>query len=388
VIHVVQVGFHLDRADREPEELLDAWPTLSGVASTVSGSGVRVTVVFPARRDATLRHRGVEYRFVAERPAFLRRGSPGSRPVRRPAVRMLDQVAALAPDLVHIHGLGLPTYAKSIRTRLPGARILVQDHADRPPRPWRRPFDRRAMRACDAVAFTAREQAEPFIGARMFSQELPVFEVPESSTDFAPGDPALARGKVGISGDPCLVWLGHLDANKDPLTVLGGLSSAAPHLADPHLWCAFMEAPLLRAVEGKVAQDPILRDRVHLLGPCAHAKVEVLLQAADALVQGSHREGSGYAVMEAMACGATPVVTDIPPFRRMAGEVGLYWDPGQVPALRRALLRLREEDQLLRRERVRWRFERELSWRALGEKLAYVYHALLESPPAGPGGRP
>jgi glycosyltransferase involved in cell wall biosynthesis len=388
MIHVVQVGFHLDRREREPEELLDVWPTLSGGASAVSRNGVRVTVVYPAHRDAIIRHRGVDYRFVAERPAYLRRGTQGSRPVRRPAVRMLDQVAALAPDLVHVHGLGLPTHAESIRKRLPRTRLLAQDHADRPPRPWRRPVDRRAMRSYDAVAFTAREQAEPFLATRMFSPELPVFEVPESSTDFAPGDPALALEEAGIYGEPCLVWLGHLDANKDPLTVLGGLSSATPHLPDPHLWCAFIDAPLLRAVERRVAGDPVLGDRVHLLGPCPHARVERLLRAADALVQGSHREGSGYAIMEAMACGATPVVTDIPPFRRMAGEVGLFWDPGHVPSLRRALLHLGEEDRPLRRERVRKRFERELSWAAVGEKLASIYRALLEEPAPGPGGRP
>ncbi len=388
MIHVVQVGFHLDRARRAPEELLAARPTLSGVASAVSGAGNRVTVVQPAHQNAAIRFQGVEYRFIAGKPALLRRGTPSSQPVRRPARKITDRIVALEPDLVHIHGLGLPAFAKSLRERLKGVKILGQDHADRPPPPWRRPFERHAMQAYDAVAFTAREQAEPFFRARVFSEGMSVFEVPESSCDFAPGDPALARAKVGVFGNPCLVWLGHLNHNKDPLTVLGGLSAAAPHLADPHLWCAFLEAPLLREVEESIAKDPILRERVHLLGPCTHARVELLLRAADALVQGSHREGSGYAVIEAMACGATPVVTSIPSFRRMAGEVGLFWDPGRVPSLMQALLRLPEEDQLQRRGRVRERFERELSWGALGGKLAHIYHSLLEDPGGRSGVRP
>ena len=37
--------------------------------------------------------------------------------------------------------------------------------------------------------------------------------------------------------------------------------------------------------------------------------------AADLFVVGSHHEGSGYSLMEACACGAMPVVTDIPTFR-------------------------------------------------------------------------
>jgi glycosyltransferase involved in cell wall biosynthesis len=243
------------------------------------------------------------------------------------------------------------------------------------------------MQVYDAVAFTAREQAEPFLDAKMFSPDLPVFEVPEASTDFLPGIPTLARERLGIQGDPCLVWVGHLNGNKDPLTVLGGLSAAAAHLPDPHLWCAFLEAPLLRVVERRVAEDPILRERVHLLGACPHKKVELLLQAADALVLGSHEEGSGYAVIEAMACGATPVVTGIPPFRRMAGDAGLFWNRGEIPSLRQALLRLGEEDRPLRRERVRGQFERELSWGALGEKLAHMYHAILEDRIPGSGGK-
>ena len=42
------------------------------------------------------------------------------------------------------------------------------------------------------------------------------------------------------------------------------------------------------------------------------ARVEELMRAADIFTLGSHREGSGYALTEALACGLPPVVTDIP----------------------------------------------------------------------------
>ena len=42
--------------------------------------------------------------------------------------------------------------------------------------------------------------------------------------------------------------------------------------------------------------------------------------AADVFVSGSHSEGSGYALIEAMSAGVVPVVTDIPSFRAIAGD--------------------------------------------------------------------
>ncbi len=380
MIRVVHVGFHLDRQRRPPEALLEAWPTLTGVATAVARAGLDVAVVQPAHRDATLERDDVTYRFVRERPALLRRGTPGTRPVRAPAAATLEAVAAFEPAVVHLNGLALPAFVRRLADRI-GAPILAQDHADRPPAPWRRPAARRAMRACDAVAFTAREQAEPFFDAGLFLAGLPVHEVPESSTDLCE-DPAAPRHD--FPGDPCLAWVGHLDRNKDPLTVLDGLAAATPDLPDARLWCCFLEAPLLASVERRIAADPRLRGRVRLLGPCDRGRVESLLRSADALVLGSHREGSGYTVIEAMACGATPVVTDIPSFRKLTGDVGLLWRAGDALDLRRALLRLAERDETARR-RVRDRFERALSWDAVGSRLAEIYRALAARRPGEAG---
>ena len=59
------------------------------------------------------------------------------------------------------------------------------------------------------------------------------------------------------------------------------------------------------------------------------------MRAADVFVLGSHREGSGYSLIEALACGLPPVVTDIPSFRSLtaAGAVGALWPCGDARAL-------------------------------------------------------
>jgi glycosyltransferase involved in cell wall biosynthesis len=47
-------------------------------------------------------------------------------------------------------------------------------------------------------------------------------------------------------------------------------------------------------------------------------------------VLGSHYEGSGYALSEALRCGCIPIVTDIPSFRMMTnnGQLGALWQTG------------------------------------------------------------
>ena len=61
-----------------------------------------------------------------------------------------------------------------------------------------------------------------------------------------------------------------------------------------------------------------------------HADMPAWFSAADLFVVGSHHEGSGYALMEACACGAVPVVSDIPTFRLLAGGAGALWPPGDA----------------------------------------------------------
>jgi glycosyltransferase involved in cell wall biosynthesis len=265
-----------------------------------------------------------------------------------------------------------------LRKRLPQATILVQDHAAQPSIGWRKALHRRALAGADAVLFTAREQAVPFFEAGLFRPDLPVFEVLEDSSFFAPGEQQDARRRSGIHGDPCLLWLGRLDLVKDPLGVLDAVAIASDRLPGIRLWCCYRDAPLEGQVKARIAADPRLRERVVLLGPRSHAEVETLCQAADFLIQGSFREGSGYAVIEALACGTTPLVTDIPALRRITkqGQVGALATPGDAAAMARNLVEWAGKDRARLRQEARRHFEDELSCEAVGRDLRAVYEAV------------
>ena len=101
--------------------------------------------------------------------------------------------------------------------------------------------------------------------------------------------------------------------------------------------------------------------------------------AADIFIAGSHHEGSGYSLMEACACGAIPVVTDIPTFRLMtgAGTVGALWTPGDAASCARAIADVSARDLSAARATLAAHFDRALSWDAVGRRALAIYHEVI-----------
>src|SRR5262249_57697044 len=102
-------------------------------------------------------------------------------------------------------------------------------------------------------------------------------------------------------------------------------------------------------------------------GPAS--EMAAVLSAADLFVLASRKEGSGYALLEAMACGAVPVVTDIPAHRALlgGGTLGLgaaaprlLWPVGDPGAFARALLDVARRPKEPLRAAVRAFFGREV----------------------------
>lgn len=360
-MRVAQLNFHRDAAGRAPAELLAAWPTLGQLARSAALGGAQVRVLQASGHRAILADAGVEYRFGPLNGTRL-------------------QAAIADAEVLHVHGLGFGRELRDLAAISAGRPIVLQDHADRPPRLWRRWHWRRSARAARGVIFCSREQALPFTQRRLLAPQTRIYELPESTSAFQPQPREEARRATGLHGAPALLWVAHLDANKDPLTMLDALALAAPRLPDAQLWCCYGSAPLLDAVQQRVAGDPRLAGRVHLQGRQQHERIETLMSAADLLVQASHRESTGYSLIEALACGLPPVVTGIPSFRAVLGEgkdlPGLS-PVADAPALATALVAAWDRPQPALRAAARARFDEALSPSALGRRLIEVYRDLL-----------
>lgn len=383
-MHVVVVGVHLDPLGRPPDELLPTWRDFGRPAGAAARTGVRMTVTQAAWSDWDTEVDGVACHFVRERVRPIIRLPRGHRFLRRPR-RLFDVVRGLNPDLVHFEGLIFPRQVRALGAALPGVPIVAQDHASRVPQGWRRLMHRWGFARLAGAMFTARAQADPFVAAGVLRRDLPIFDVVEGSSPFTPGDQATARAATGLTGDPCLLWVGNLDRNKDPLTVLEAVSLVLPELPDLRVWMCYRYAPLLEQVRARIANYAGLAARVHLLGEVPYPGIETYFQAADFLVQASHREGSGFGVIEALACGTTPLVTDIPSFRRItgAGAFGALVPTENPAALAGAIRDWSAGDRVEQRRRAREHFQRELSFDAIGRQLRRAYQEILAADDRG-----
>jgi len=364
-LKVVHVSFHADHQRRDAESLLAAWPTLSAVASGVARAGVDVTVVQAAHADETVQLDGVDYHFVND-------GSP-----RR--ARVAQRVASLSPDVIHVKGLHHGRAVHTLTRALRDTPVLVQDHGNIEAHGWRRIALKWAFRSIDGVSFTVKDQASPWTSAGILRADLPVFDVLDGSSPFTPGDQREARRLTGVFGDPCVLWTSRLDSNKDPLMMLEAIERSAPLLEDLRLWCCFVDAPLLRLVQARIAASEVLRGRVVLLGARPHDEIERLFRAADFYIQTSHREASGFSLLEAMSCGTPPIVTDIPPSRQIVGDAGSLTPVGDAQRMSDALVAYAARDRTPLRAAVRARFERSLTFDAIGQQLRGVYETLLDA---------
>ena len=378
-----------DAAVLDPARYLDRTPIHRALPAALAALGHEVHLVHLWPRDATFVDGGVYHHFVA--PARAARGvaAVAGRLARRdpglyePAGRAVERVRSLEPDVVHFHGLTLTLNLWLLCRALPAdVPLVLHYHGGEPsrrrlPRWVQQANLERAARLC----FTTREHAAPFVAAGALRDPGRVVELMETSTTFRRQDRPRARAQTGMVGDPVCLWAGRLDPIKDPLTALRGFARILEHRPDAQLYLRYLTDTLLPELRAFVAARPGLSAHVHFRGRAPFAEMEAIYSSADFLLQGSRREFSGCAVLEAMACGVIPVVTDIPSFRSMTGggRLGILFPAGDDGALARGVLALPPERIPALSAEVEAHFTHELSFEAMACRLAPVYAELLDA---------
>ena len=182
-----------------------------------------------------------------------------------------------------------------------------------------------------------------------------------------------------MTGDPAVLWVGRLNGNKDPLCAIEGFARMLPGAPMASLTMVYGADDLLPLVRQRLAQSPGLATRVRLVGRLSPAEMAAFYSAADIFLLGSHHEGSGYALIEACACGAAPAVTSIPSFRTITGNgaIGCLWAAGDGSDCARALRMLCERRGRDQRTAIRRHFARTLSWDAIGARALAAYDDVI-----------
>ncbi len=377
--HVVFANYFYEPDLKTPDALLNRYSTIRPVARALHDQGVEVTVLQRFHRNIEIDDNGVRFRFCVDGC------DPDLRKWQIPVTfhRTVRGVCAGSEPMsttVHINGLSYSLQTRLLRSEIPtGCAIVAQHHAERPWKSIRRPLQKWGLRSVDGFFFAAHELADCWIESGLISKKQQIYEVMEGSTYFQRKDRTIARARTRLDGTPVLLWVGNLTENKDPLTVLAGFEHILVQVPTARLYMVYRQTNLLEAVRDRVASSSTLRTAVTLLGSLPHSEMEDFYNSSDYFVLGSHYEGSGFALAEAMACGVVPIVTAIPSFLAMTddGRVGACWSEGDPTSFAHAFMRvLRLSIEDLSRQVLNC-FNRQLSFPAIARKSVQAYNELV-----------
>ncbi len=282
------------------------------------------------------------------------------------------------PDMVLVQGLIFPLKVIALRMKLgKHCKIVLQHQGERP---FRRKiiFQKMADKFVDGYFFTARGNTNEWINAGVIRGKSKCYEIPDASTLFCRQEKAVCRQRTGMTGALNFLWVSRLNENKDPFTVLSGFEKYFAGHPTAKLYMIYSEEPLLEQVKERILKSPTLKDRVILVGRVRHDQLQDWYSAADYYVSGSRREGGGYALTEAMACGCIPVVSNIPPFMKSIdnGRAGYYYPAGDSDALFQVLAGLDPGRQQEMSLAAQTQFRNHLSPPAIADKIFAAFEDL------------
>lgn len=390
---VALVSQHHDPAWQTPAAFIAGDETRDGLSRALVRRGWAVDVVVEAPFDTDAMYHGVSWRFrkpdrVALGVRALGRSAGDPYPqIRSPAPHLVRAVQEHPPDV--IHAFDLVFYPLLWSLGRVGPPVVAHFHGGRAARrPAWRLAETAALRRTARLLFTTRDHARPWVEngypegqvRLLFETSVDVSCVDSlSSPLWVRQRVGVAEGRRGVAGTrelfvpaPQIASVGRLDAVKDPFTTLAGFERLLATHPGAVLHMTWTDAPLHTAV---LARARGLGDHVRLHGRLSRAGARALISGADAFVQSSTREVCGIAVLEALALGTPPVVTNIPSFAALLGDCGARFQPGDPEGLAVGLSAVLSDPS--QRDRCRARFDSALSFDALALDVERVYRELV-----------
>src|SRR5476651_1103511 len=155
----------------------------------------------------TYLHKGVQYHFIKAK-----------RKRTKFPFKYNAYIKSLQPDIVVINGLHHPLEALQLRMLL-GSKPLIffHHHAELPFNRIGKYAQRLASRYVDAYLFASKSLGQRWVDRGNIASPGKIHEVMEVSSTFSPIDKNIARAKTGVQGEQIYLWVGRLNANKDPL---------------------------------------------------------------------------------------------------------------------------------------------------------------------------
>jgi glycosyltransferase involved in cell wall biosynthesis len=299
---------------------------------------------------------------------FLSKNRPGYIPAD--TIRYLKKTK---PDIVLVQGLRFPLHVIRLRMILGRkVKILVKHHADKPPGSFlKKIIQQFADRCINAYLFTSFGNAAEWIAAGIIKDKHKLYEFPATLTGFLKQDKEQGRQQLGMDSGLHYLWVGKLDANKDPLTVIHAFAKYLAAHPSAKLHMIFQSAELLGEIKKVITEKGIGNNEILLHGSIPNQELPVWYSAADFFISASHREAGSAAVLEAMSCGCIPIVTKIPSSLKVTenGKYSFCFEAGNVNALMDILTRSAGIERTSFSKKIELYFQQEYSATAMAGKL-------------------
>lgn len=282
-------------------------------------------------------------------------------------------IAGIKPDACIVLGFHFPIQLMQLKRKLGRDCIIIaRHHADRPGTGIKKMLQQWADHYTDAYLFNSKGNADEWLQAKIIRNPGKIVELPAGTTNMKRQDIAQSLAVTGMNGSPNFLWVGRLDENKDPLTVIKAFEQLLNEKPSAKLYLVYQEEQLIKQVREVVESTDALTNNVALVGKIRYEQLPYWYSAAHYHISSSYREGGSYALLEAMACGAVPIVSNIPASVKAIGNTGYVFEPGDVNGLVSIMKGLDMNEQTNQSLFVQQYFQKEFSTDTIARQLSEI----------------
>ena len=354
------------------DEYFNKYLTIHGWSKALSDLGLEVSVYHRFNQDALFEKDGVKYFLTNDNKRHDLKWYQNP-------ISFHNKICEGKHEIIHINSFIYSYQASLLKKQLPSAKLGIQHHAEKPGHRVKRFLLRNFSSSLDGFIFSSSEFYNEWLKTKTLPAGKKFAEIMEGSSDFAFRNRDEMRVKTGLSGKPILLWVGRLDENKDPLTVLSGFLKLLHDFPEAKLYMIYSEDKLKQQVLSFISQNNMLENSVKLLGFTKHNDICDYYNSADYFVLGSHYEGSGFSLVEAMSCGVIPIVTDIPSFRMITnnGNIGALWSCNNADSFYKNAKEVLNKPFEVESKKALDFFSDNLSFPSIARKAKMFYESLI-----------
>jgi glycosyltransferase involved in cell wall biosynthesis len=236
----------------------------------------------------------------------------------------------------------------------------------------------RMLRTADALITVSESVQQDLLRLYRVAPDR-VYAIPHGvAFPFVPHQPQHARPVIASLGirEPYVIAVGTVEPRKGYPVLLQAVERAAENIPDLQLVIVGATGWLAEPIE-RALEEAQQRGRVLRLRRISDQTLAALYSAAAAFVTASFYEGFNFPLLEALACGAPAIATDIPVHREVAGNAALFVRSGDVDSLAEAMISLLTDTTLARRlQQAGPQQASRFSWHKSAEQHIAVYRAV------------